>query len=76
MYFQAVGKPIQSIINTLGRQVVINIVTTLIFSFTFAGVWGSMYGAAVTDAICFVIALAFVIVEFRERNQKVKGSAV
>lgn len=76
MYFQAVGKPVQSILNTLGRQVVINIATTLIFSFTFAGIWGSMYGAAVTDAICFVIALAFVIVEFRERNQKRKGSAV
>lgn len=76
MYFQAVGKPVQSILNTLGRQVVINIATTLIFSFAFAGIWGSMYGAAVTDAICFVIALAFVIVEFRERNQKRKGSAV
>ena len=75
MYFQAVGKPAQSIINTLGRQVVVNIAVTLIFSFTFAGVWGSMYGAAVTDAICFVIALVFVIVEFRELNQKMKRNA-
>lgn len=75
MYFQAVGKPVQSIINTLGRQVVINIAATLIFSFTFAGVWGSMYGAAVTDAICFVVALVFILVEFRELNREMKGSA-
>ena len=53
----------------------VNIAVTLIFSFTFAGVWGSMYGAAVTDAICFVIALVFVIVEFRELNQKMKRNA-
>lgn len=71
MYFQAVGKPVQSIVNTLGRQVVINIAFTLIFSFTFAGVWGSMFGAAVTDAVCFIIALIFVIIEFREINQTI-----
>lgn len=75
MYFQAVGKPVQSIVNTLGRQVVVNLAVTLIFSFTFAGVWGSMYGAAVTDAICFVIALAFAIAEFRNLNLKRKGCA-
>lgn len=74
MYFQAVGKPVQSIVNTLGRQVVINIAIALIFSFSFAGLWGPVYGAAVTDAICFVIALLFIIAEFRDINKRLKGS--
>lgn len=69
MFFQAIGKPVQSIINTLGRQIVLNIILTLIFSFTFAGIWGCMLGAAVTDAISFLVALAFVIVEMKHMNQ-------
>lgn len=47
----------------------INIAVTLIFSFTFAGVWGSMYGAT---EICFLIALIFVTAESRELDQKMK----
>lgn len=70
MYFQAVGKPIQSIVNTLGRQVVVNLAFTLLLSYTFAGVWGSMIGAAATDAVCFVIALLFMAAEIRASGRE------
>ena len=72
MFFQAIGKPVQSVINTLGRQVVLNIILSLLFSFTFAGIWGCMIGAAVTDAISFIVALIFVIVEMKHMDQAMK----
>ena len=75
MFFQAIGKPVQSVINTLGRQVVLNIILSLIFSFTFAGIWGCMVGAAVTDAISFVIALIFIIVEMKNMDQSIKQTS-
>lgn len=72
MFFQAIEKPVQSVINTFGRQVVLNIILSLLFSFTFAGIWGCMVGAAVTDAISFIVALIFVIAEMKHMDQAMK----
>lgn len=72
MFFQAIGKPVQSIVNTLGRQVVFNILFTFLFCFTFAGIWGPMVGAAVTDALSFIIALCFVAAEMKHMNRAIK----
>jgi putative MATE family efflux protein len=71
IFFQAIGKPVQSIINTLARQIVIYIPVTLVFSVSFAGLWGIAYAAPVADALSFIIALIFVIVEVKRINSKI-----
>jgi putative MATE family efflux protein len=70
IFFQAIGKPIQSIICTLARQIIFYIPLTLIASASLVGVWGVAYAAPVADAFAFLIALILIVREVGKINSK------
>lgn len=69
-YFSAIGKPMLGIILSLVRQVII-IVPLLIILPLYLGLDGVLYAAPITDFISFVLALVFIIREFRLEGYKV-----
>ncbi len=70
-YFSAIGKPIKGIILSLIRQVII-IVPLMWILPLYLGLDGVLYAAPITDFISFVVAMAFIIKEFKIEGYKSK----
>ncbi|MDY2655532.1 MAG: MATE family efflux transporter [Candidatus Limiplasma sp.] len=64
VYLQAVGKPVQSAILSLARQIVFFVPTALILP-TFLGVAGVLWTGPVADGLAFALSLVLLV---RERN--------
>ncbi len=63
-YFSAIGKPIKGVILSLTRQLIL-IVPLMIILPIFMGLDGILYAAPITDLIAFILALTFIMIEFR-----------
>ncbi len=70
-YFSAIGKPIKGIILSLIRQVII-IVPLMWILPLYLGLDGVLYAAPITDFISFVVAMVFIIKEFKIKGYKSK----
>lgn len=68
-YFQAVGKPVQSTILSLSRQVLLFIPLLLILP-NFWGIEGVWITAPIADAISVMITAAFLFYEFKKNRKK------
>ncbi|MDF2541248.1 MAG: putative efflux protein family [Herbinix sp.] len=68
LYFQAIRRPIISLLLTLTRQVLILIPAILILS-ELHGITGILYAAPISDAISFFITSMFLIFEIRRLNR-------
>ncbi|MBR2955782.1 MAG: hypothetical protein IKC54_01135 [Clostridia bacterium] len=56
IFFQAVGKPVQAVVSSMGRDVLCFIPLIIIFPLTIGGVESILYAALVADAIPLIIA--------------------
>ncbi len=75
-YFSAIGKPIKGVILSLTRQIILIVPLMLILPRYF-GVTGILYAAPITDFLSFVLALSFILYEFRlegypKKEKKIK----
>lgn len=68
-YFQSVGKPMQTIVLTLSRQVLILIPVLLILP-GFLGLDGVFYSAPIADFISCVVTAVWLFVEVKSLNTK------
>ena len=62
VYLQAVGKPVQSAILSLARQIIFFVPAALILPM-FLGVTGVLWTGPVADGLAFLLALAFILYE-------------
>lgn len=69
-YFQAAGKPVQSTIINLSRQVLVYIPTLLILP-KFYGLNGAWFAGPVSDIASFVICMSMTLVAMRALNKKI-----
>ncbi len=65
VFFQALGRPVQSTVVSLTRQILILIPITLIFGYT-VGLEGVIWGGAISDAGAGVVALIMIITNWKK----------
>ena len=71
-YFSAIGKPIKGAILSLTRQILL-IIPLMIILPKFMGLDGVLYSAPITDFTTFLLALGFILYEFRNPEYKERG---
>ena len=69
IFFQAIGKPIQSAFLTLSRQILFFIPSAIILS-KFFNIMGVLYAGPVADALSFIVAVILLIFEIKKLNKK------
>ena len=67
IFFQAIGKSAKSAIVSLSRQILILIPAMIILGHFF-GIHGLLYSGPLADGVAFLIALTFLIIEFKKLN--------
>ena len=67
IFFQAIGKSAKSAIVSLSRQILILIPSMIILGHFF-GIHGLLYSGPLADGVAFLIALSFLIIEFKKLN--------
>ncbi|MGI6256243.1 MAG: MATE family efflux transporter [Acutalibacter sp.] len=69
VYLQAIGKPVQSAILSLARQIIFFVPAALILPL-FLGVMGVLWTGPVADGLAFVLSLIFLVVERNHLKRK------
>ena len=64
-FFPSIGKPVKGVIISLTKQIIVLLPLLIIFPRIF-GVDGIMYATPVTDFISFIVAVLFLINEFKK----------
>lgn len=64
-FFPSIGKPVKGVIISLTKQIIVLLPLLIIFPKIF-GVDGIMYATPVTDFISFIVAVLFLINEFKK----------
>lgn len=64
VFIQSVGKPVKSSVLALARQVICQCPAIVIFA-AIGGVEAALWAGPVADAIAFILAVAFMIYEFK-----------
>lgn len=72
VFIQSVGKPLKSSILSLSRQLVFLIPLILIFAAMW-GVEGALWAGPVADSLAFILAVAFVVLEFKSMEKKLQN---
>ena len=67
IFFQSIGKPIQSAVTSLSRQILFLVPALLILP-GFLGVYGALWAGPVADGLAFVLALILILVEMKKLN--------
>lgn len=65
VFIQSIGKPVKSSILSLARQLVFLIPLILLFA-SIWGVEGALWAGPVADSLAFILAVVFVVLEFRK----------
>jgi len=73
IFFQAIGKSAKSAILSLSRQIVFLIPAMLILSNIF-GLMGILYAGPVADAIAFILATSFLVIEVKNLKNNVSNN--
>ena len=68
-FFPSIGKPVKGVIISLTKQIIVLLPLLIIFPKIF-GVDGIMYATPVTDFISFIVAVLFLINEFKKMPRK------
>lgn len=75
VFLQAIGKPIQSIIVSISRDLLFQFPAMIIMS-SLWGITGLLWAAPAADILAFVIALIFVIVEMKHMERVIKQRGI
>ncbi|MCD8040955.1 MAG: MATE family efflux transporter [Clostridia bacterium] len=73
-FFQAVGKPVLSAVNTMVKQVIIILPSMIIFAFAF-GVEGILWAGPLTDAVAFITSIVLISVSWKKIFPKEKDKS-
>lgn len=71
IFFQAAGKPVQSVISSLVRDIVCFVPLIIILPM-FLGIQGVLYAAPISDIISIVVTIVLTILFFKNLNAKSK----
>lgn len=70
VFLQALGKPVQSIIVSISRDLVFQFPAMLIMS-SYMGIMGLLWAAPVADTLAFIVSFAFVFLQMKKLGQGV-----
>lgn len=68
IFFQAIGKPVQSALISLSRQIIF-LLPALIILPSIMGVYGALWAGPVADGLAFLLARILIIVQMRKFNE-------
>lgn len=69
VFLQALGKPVQSIIVSISRDLLFQLPLMLLLPETF-GLMGLLYAAPAADVLAFLVSFAFVAVQIKDLEKK------
>lgn len=71
IFLQAIGKPISSIIVSVSRDLVFQLLFMIVLA-NYFGIIGVLYAGPAADLFAFIISIVFTAVEWRKMNKKAK----
>lgn len=69
VFLQAIGKPIQSILVSVSRDLLFQFPAMLIMS-SYWGILGILWAAPVADSLAFVVTLIFIVIQMKNLTEK------
>lgn len=69
IFLQSIGKPVQSTLLSLSRDVVFLIPGVILLS-NFFGVTGMLWAAPIADVLSFALTIALILLEYRKMNRE------
>jgi len=70
IFFQAIGKSVKSAMLSLSRQILLLIPAMFILGHYF-GIMGLLYSGPVGDAVAFILAVVFIVLEYKNLNKSI-----
>ncbi len=69
VFLQAVGKPVQSMIVSISRDLLFQL-PAMVFMSSLWGITGLLWAAPVADLLAFIVTFIFIALQMRELNRK------